>query len=290
MILFKQSDRLNSYIKKQKAAGKSIGFVPTMGALHAGHYSLINYSLQENDITLCSIFVNPTQFNELEDLHNYPRTLDEDLEGLRKAGCPVAFIPDVAQIYPEGGEQKMVIDLDGLDTLMEGAHRPGHFAGVVQVVHRLLIITNADRLYMGQKDYQQFTIIQHMIDKLKLEVALVVCPILRNDDGLAMSSRNRRLLPKHREKASLIFRVLEQAKEWLYMGRSPIEISKKAMEYLDIPGFRPEYFDIIDGHTLTRVRQPSNHNLIVACTAVWAGEVRLIDNMILKGELNKKGI
>jgi len=285
MRLFKKTVELESYIKELRAEGKTIGFTPTMGALHDGHFQLVKQTIDENDISICSVFVNPTQFDQKKDLDKYPRTLDQDREGLEQTGCHILYAPTVDEIYPHGSNYEVDVDLGGLDELMEGAHRPGHFAGVVQVVKRLIEITSCDRIYMGQKDFQQFTIIQRMIDVLKMPTKLVVCPIIREDDGLAKSSRNRRLTEVHRAKADILHRVLSQAREWLEESRSPIEISIKAMDYLDVPGFKPEYFDIIDGKTLKKISHTGDTLLVVACTAVWAGEVRLIDNMILKGKL-----
>lgn len=282
MEVIRTTEELLKRIEELKNVKKSIGFTPTMGALHEGHYSLISRSLEQNDISICSIFVNPTQFNNVDDLEKYPRTLEDDANGLEKAGCHILFAPSIDDIYPGGSDDyKVDIDLKGLDTKMEGEHRPGHFDGVVQVVKRLLDIVQCDRLYMGQKDFQQFTIIQHMIDTLGMTVELIVCPILREDDGLAMSSRNRRLTAGHREKANIIHRVLTQSKDWL-KSKSLSEIEETALEYMDIPGFRPEYFSLIDGTTLEPIHDKEGVDYIVACTAVWAGEVRLIDNMILK--------
>lgn len=285
MLVFEQTTELEEHIAELKSQGKTIGFTPTMGALHDGHFQLVRRTLEENDISICSIFVNPTQFNQAEDLKKYPRTLEADRAGLEAIGCHILYAPTVDEIYPDGSDYEVEVDLGGLDKMMEGAHRPGHFTGVVQVVKRLIEVTSCDKLYMGQKDFQQFTIIQRMIDNLKMDTELVVCPIIREDDGLARSSRNRRLTEDHREKADIIYRVLQQAKDWLAEDRSPIEISYKAMEYLDIPGFKPEYFDIIDGKTLKKLVATGDTSLVVACTAVWAGDVRLIDNMILRGSL-----
>lgn len=265
-----------------KSLGKTIGFVPTMGALHDGHFSLISKSLSQVDITICSIFVNPTQFNNADDLLKYPRTLADDCNGLEKAGCHIVFTPTIEEIYPGGADNfKVDLPLNGLDAKMEGEHRPGHFEGVVQVVKRLLDIVTPERLFMGQKDFQQFTIIRYMIDQLKIPTKLVVCETLREEDGLAMSSRNRRLTNEHRQDAAVIYRVLNQAKDWID-SKSIAEIEKKAMDYLNIPGFKPEYFTIINGHNLETIDSIVDVKEIVACTAVWAGDVRLIDNMILK--------
>ena len=286
MIVFEKTKELQDHISELKNKGLTIGFTPTMGALHDGHFSLIQNSNEQNDVSICSIFVNPTQFNQSSDLDKYPRTLEQDIVGLEKVGCDILFAPSVGEIYPNGSDYEVEVDLEGLEAKMEGEHRPGHFDGVVQVVKRLLDITSCDRLYMGQKDFQQFTIINKMIEHLKMEVQLVVCPILREEDGLAMSSRNVRLTKQHRKKASIIYRVLCQAKEWLAEGKSSVEISYKAMEYLDLPGFKPEYFDIIDGKKLEKFKDTEPPDLIVACVAIWAGEVRLIDNMILRGSLS----
>jgi len=281
MLRINSSSEIYQLIEKYKALGKSVGFTPTMGALHAGHHSLIKLSKSHNDITICSIFVNPTQFNNADDLTKYPRTVEADCQGLEEIGCDIVFLPTTEEIYP-GGEENFGVELDlkGLDTLMEGQHRPGHFAGVVQVVKRLLDVVPASRLYMGQKDYQQFTIIRHMIKTLEIKTELVVCPIVREKHGLAMSSRNTRLTANHRERASIIYKTLIKAKESIRTS-SIKSIQSEAMSAMNIPGFEPEYFTIINGHTLETIESISGVKEVVACTAVWAGEVRLIDNMRL---------
>ncbi len=282
MKVIHSTAELTALINDIKKEGKTIGFTPTMGALHEGHFSLIQRSVAANDVSMCSIFVNPTQFNNAEDLNKYPRTLEDDCRGLEDHGCDIVFAPTIGDIYP-GGEEKweVEIDLQGLDKRMEGEHRPGHFAGVVQVVKRLLEIAQCDRLYMGQKDFQQFTIIRYMIDYFDIPVELVVCPIKREEDGLAMSSRNRRLTVYHRSEAPILHKVLTKAKNWIEV-KSVDEIEMIAMQLLDFPGFRPEYFTIIDGHTLEPIDSIAGVSEVVACTAVWAGDIRLIDNMILK--------
>ena len=285
MKIFKNAESLQNHVASLKRMDKTIGFVPTMGALHEGHFSLVNQSNKESDITICSIFVNPTQFNEKSDLIKYPRTLDADISGLEQSDCDILFIPSVEEIYPHGSDYKVDVDLEGLDQFMEGEKRPGHFDGVVQVVKRLIECTSCDRIYMGQKDFQQFSIINKMIDQLKLPVKLVVCPIFREVDGLAMSSRNVRLTAQNRKKASIIYRVLNQAEQWLNEGKPLQYITEMAMEFLEIPDFSPEYFILIDGRTLLPLKE-NDAEIIVACTAVWAGDVRLIDNKILKGDLN----
>ncbi len=281
MILCLTEEDLNEALSKARQLGQLVGFVPTMGALHDGHFSLIQQSKRENNLTVCSIFVNPTQFNNSEDLIKYPRTLHEDAVGLDKEGCDILFAPDVKDIYPKGLTDMPEIDLKGLDLLMEGEHRPGHFNGVVQVVKRLIELVQPSHMYMGQKDYQQFTIIRYMIDYFQMDVELVVCPTLRERNGLAMSSRNMRLREMHRRDADIIYTVLNAAKFWLDIY--PIaEIELKALRFMQIDGFKPEYFSIINGRTLQPINNTTEADDIVACTAVWAGNVRLIDNMTLR--------
>ncbi len=274
---------LQSVIREFKKKKQTIGFTPTLGALHEGHATLIQRSKKENDISVCSIFVNPTQFNEKSDLKKYPRTFEADKKILEKIGCDILFFPNEKEIYPNGSDYAIKVNLDGLDKRMEGAFRPGHFEGVVQVVYRLLEIVKAHHLYMGQKDFQQFTIIQKMIDKLKIKTKLVVCPIKREKDGLAMSSRNRRLGKTIRKNAIILNKTLKSVK--LKMdSQSPEELCQFALHKLNIIDFKPEYFIIIDGYKLTPIRSFDDTEYAVACTAVWAGDVRLIDNMILKSK------
>lgn len=264
-----------------KAKGLKIGFVPTMGALHNGHLNLIKKAKKENNITVVSIFVNPTQFNDKKDLEKYPRTLEKDQLMLMSVHTNILYAPETDDVYPEGSNNNFSIDLGGLDTIMEGAHRPGHFTGVAQVVKRLLEIVQPDHLYMGQKDFQQFTIIQYMINTLNIPTKLRICPIVREQNGLAMSSRNVRLSAKARENAKLIYNTLKAAKQKI-KSHTPSEITQYALHRLAKPPFEPEYFDIVDGYTLQPIENIDNHSYIVACTAVWIEGVRLIDNMILK--------
>lgn len=281
MLLISTVAELQQTIQNQKSAGASIGFVPTMGALHPGHLSLLDLAKRQSDFTVCSIFVNPTQFNDPKDLIKYPRTPEKDSALLEAGGCDVLFMPSPEEVYPAKETTKSKIDLGHLDQVLEGAFRPGHFAGVVQVVSRLLDITMADKLFMGQKDYQQFAIIQAMIKAQKRSVTLVMGPTVREMDGLAMSSRNVRLTPANREKAPIIYQLLQQAKAEL--NRTPItSIEDQIQTTLKKMGFRPEYFSIVDAATLLPVDQLLPEQTIVACTAVWAGEIRLIDNLILQ--------
>jgi len=272
---------LITWVSDCKHAGKTIGFVPTMGALHDGHLALVIQSLNENDYTVCSIFVNPTQFNDPKDLEAYPRTLENDSLLLENAGIQVLFYPDTNEMYPEGLQTPVTYDLDGLDNVMEGEHRPGHFQGVVSIVRRLLELVNPDRLYMGQKDFQQFTIIGHMIKKWKFPVDLIVCPTIRESNGLAMSSRNQRLDNEMKQKAGLIYEVLLEVKERFLHQESSSELETFACSIFAKEGFKVEYFSIVDGYSLKHVDNIFQTNYAVACTALWVGGVRLIDNLII---------
>lgn len=280
MWLFKKVSDLNAFLQQHKDKNARIGFVPTMGALHDGHLSLIRAARTKSEIVVCSIFVNPTQFNEQKDLETYPRTPHKDIQMLCAVGCDVLFMPDRHEIYPPGLNTRLDLDFQQLDKVMEGAFRPGHFEGVAQVVKRLLDVVGPDSLYMGQKDFQQLTIIRHMIRQLDLPTQLIACPIKREEGGLAMSSRNVRLHQDIRQKAAIIYQTLTQAKSWIQQI-PPGEVEKKALQMLSVPGFRPEYFKIVDPLTLMEVRSPENGQELIACTAVWAGDVRLIDNMFL---------
>ncbi len=283
METFKSANKITDRVNTWRVAGKKVGFVPTMGALHDGHLSLVRRCLNEQDICLVSIFVNPTQFNEKKDLEAYPRTEHRDLEMLRENGCHAAFVPSVNEVYPKDQREYGTIDLAGLDKTLEGEFRPGHFEGVVEVMQRLLHIIPCNVLYMGQKDWQQTTIVNHMIRQMDMEVSLIRCPTQREKDGLAMSSRNERLSKEDRKRSGTIYRVLNQARLWAEK-KKPREIEASAIEYLRGAGLTPEYFKIIDGDTLEGINEWGNERLVVACTAVWAGQVRLIDNMILSGQ------
>ena len=287
MLLFKKVAELQQYLQKVSGEGKTVGFVPTMGALHQGHLSLVNRAKSEASCTVVSIFVNPTQFNDKKDLKKYPRTLGNDIEMLSSVQTNVLFAPSVEEVYPEGLDTSLDLDFGQLATVMEGAFRPGHFDGMAQVVHRLLDIVQPDKLFMGQKDFQQLTIVRSMLKQLNHKTELVVCPIIREADGLAMSSRNRRLTPAYREKSVLLSQILSKVKSNIH-SRIPEDMSKMAIKTLTEAGFKPEYFDIVDGVTLQPIKQFSDSDFIVALTAAWAGEIRLIDNMILKEQ--KKAI
>ena len=282
MQYFKRIVDLHKYLSQARSNGLTIGFAPTMGALHAGHMSLIHDSKLENDITICSIFVNPTQFNDPADLEKYPRTVAEDLDLLYDHACDVVFVPTVLEIYPPDGISAPDFDFEGLTDVMEGAFRPGHFAGVAQVVYRLLNIVRPDRLYMGQKDYQQWTIIHRMLEQLQLPIDLVMVTTVREPDGLAMSSRNRRLDPDIRMQASVLYQALSEILEALMEGNKDYRaLENNAKEQILAAGLEPEYVQIADGYTLQPAHPAKPSKRLVVCVAAWAGEVRLIDNLFL---------
>ncbi len=284
MFLFKKVKDLQQHLETVRNNGGIIGFVPTMGALHEGHLSLIQQANDHTDCAVASIFVNPTQFNDVSDLDKYPRTTSADIEMLSSADNNILFLPPVNEVYPKGLETKLSLDFGNLATVMEGEFRPGHFDGMAQVVNRLLDIVQPHQLFMGQKDFQQLTIVRSMLRQLNSSIELKMCPIIREEDGLAMSSRNRRLPEDHRKKAILLSQTLQMARQMMD-SRSPDEVTKFAMEKLDAPDFKPEYFSIVDGITLQPVKRFEDSEFIVACTAVWLGEVRLIDNLVFKEKL-----
>jgi pantoate--beta-alanine ligase len=282
MLLFKRVIDLQKYLNSLKNKGLHIGFIPTMGALHRGHVSLIDRSRSSCDITVASIFVNPTQFNDPKDLEKYPRPESRDIELLTEAGCHVLFMPSVEEIYPKGTAPSVKFNFGKLDKVLEGTFRPGHFDGMAQVVHRLLDIVKPDKLFMGQKDFQQQAIVASLIQQAKLSTELVTCPIIRDEDGLAMSSRNVRLTPEDRAVAPMIYKILQEAYD-MVGEYSPSEIQKQVTAKLRAePRFKLEYFEIVDGRTLLQIRLFEDTDYAVALTAVWAGDVRLIDNIVLK--------
>ena len=282
MHLFKRNEDLHFFLGQFRKIAHRIGFVPTMGALHQGHLSLVQKALEENDLVICSIFVNPTQFDDRQDLATYPRPIEEDFEKLEKIGCQVLYLPNAEQVYPEG-IQLLNLDLNGLDRTMEGTYRAGHFKGVVQVVHRLLDIVRPDALYMGQKDFQQYVIVKYMIKALGLAVRLVSVPIVREVDGLAMSSRNIRLGARGRQKASWISKVLFEARREIKMQKNLSLLKASAIKKLKAQEMEIDYFEIINTDTLQSVKHWDDAEQIVACTSVRVEKVRLLDNILLKG-------
>jgi pantoate--beta-alanine ligase len=280
MQVFNEIAPLKAFIKAKKHAGKSIGLVPTMGALHTGHLSIIEASKEENDITICSIYVNPAQFNNAADLQKYPRTIDKDTKSLEKVECDILFCPSNQEMY--GKDSLLKFEFGHLDKVMEGRFRPGHFSGVALVVSKLFNIVEPDRAYFGQKDWQQFVIIRQLVEELKFNLDLRVVPIFREADGLAMSSRNQRLAPAERQKAVVFYRALEAAKTSLLSGSSFDEVStmvRKIVESSDLVTL--EYFEIAESKNLNLLDNVKAADRAIMCIAGFVGEVRLIDNMFL---------
>lgn len=282
MYLFQRVADLRAWLDGRRRARHTTGFAPTMGALHEGHLELIRMAKRAGDLAVASIFVNPTQFNDPNDLARYPRTPERDIRLLHDAGCDALFMPPVEEVYPPGLDTTVRLDFGPLAAVMEGAFRPGHFAGMASVVKRLLDIVQPRRLYMGQKDFQQLTIVRDMLRRLKLPMELVMCPTVREADGLAMSSRNVRLSAEMRAAAPVIYRTLLHARE-AFRQRPADAVQQEALAALQAAGLRPEYFELADGITLQPVQHYADSPFVVACTAAWAGEVRLIDNEIVKG-------
>ncbi|MFN6944326.1 MAG: pantoate--beta-alanine ligase [Cytophagaceae bacterium] len=279
MLIIRDLQGIKQYIKDQKKKIHSIGFVPTMGALHEGHLSLCRQSLLENQCTIGSIFVNPIQFNNPKDLEQYPRTEDSDLNLLKSTGCNAVFIPSVKEIYPEPAVIKF--NFGHLETVMEGKHRPGHFSGVAVVVSKFFNIIEPDKAYFGSKDFQQVAIIKQLVKDLNFPVNIVECPTIREEDGLAMSSRNLRLSSEKRKLAPHIYEALKFGSTSLKMN-DVAGTKEKIEQYLQkIPEISLEYFEIADAETLLPVVDVKDHKKIVLCIAAYLDGVRLIDNMLL---------
>lgn len=280
MKVITSSEELKKALFPHYDSKKSIGLVPTMGALHQGHLSLAKKATSENEITVISIFVNPTQFNDLEDLKKYPRTLEADLALLEKANVDIVFAPTVEDVYPT--KDTRTFSYPPLDEVMEGKARPGHFNGVCQIVSKLFTLTNPTRAYFGEKDFQQLAIIREMVRTYPFQIEIVGCPIMREIDGLAMSSRNMRLTPIQRTQALNISKTLFSAKEKVETYTLPslkvwVENEIESSEGLDL-----DYFEIVDGNTLQPIENWQDASYIVGCITVFCGEVRLIDNITLK--------
>lgn len=279
MIIFKHSADVQAYLQN---TSKKVAFIPTMGALHAGHTSLIKLAIERGEFTVCSIFVNPTQFNDPRDFEKYPKSADGDIALLIEAGCDVLFLPEVAEIYPEGTDKIKAYDFDYLETVLEGAQRPGHFRGVGQVVGRLLEIVSPNYLYLGQKDYQQCMIIADLVRQMGKsgDLEIVTCPTVREPDGLAMSSRNRRLTDSQRALAGVIYQCLVSIQSKHEHGSFSI-VQKECMELLKDKGFEPEYVELADANSLKLMSDYTNETRQVALIAAKLGGVRLIDNMLV---------
>ena len=279
MLIFEEIGPIKEYLNRSRKEGKSIGLVPTMGALHAGHISLIEASAQENDLTVCSIFVNPAQFNEASDLKNYPRTPEKDIAMLENTHCSVLFMPKVEEMYP--GHAATTLHFGALETIMEGAFRNGHFKGVGLIVSKLFHIISPHTAYFGQKDLQQFAIIRQMVQDLDFDVNLICAPIVRESDGLAMSSRNLRLSAEERKQASTYYQALAQAAQRLQNGEEYSLVKEFVHNFVaQKPLLRLEYFEMVNKNTLQALSTFEKGNTAL-CIAGFAGPIRLIDNIIV---------
>lgn len=280
MEIFKQISPLKAHLKSARMHGKTVGLVPTMGALHEGHLALIHAAKQRNDITVCSIFVNPAQFNNSADLIKYPRTPDKDIELLKEVLCDVVFLPEIEELYPH--KPTVSFDFGHLDKVMEGKFRPGHFSGVGLVVSKLFNIVQPDDAYFGQKDWQQFSIITQMAEELNFDINLHGIPTLREIDGLALSSRNQRLNEQQRKQAVVFYKALESAKERLLKGETVAAVRESVKQIVEQPGIRLEYFEVAESKNLKLLENVDDAKRPIMCIAGFVDEVRLIDNMFVK--------
>lgn len=280
MVIFKKIIDIQQYIASERQQGKLIGFAPTMGALHSGHISLVQKAKNDGLIAVSSIFVNPTQFNDKEDFAKYPMSTEADIALLIDADCDILFLPDVAEMYPNGPDNMPSYDFGYLETVLEGAQRPGHFKGVGQVVARLLDIVKPDKLYMGQKDYQQCMVVANLLKQTGSHAEMIICPTQREPDGLAMSSRNRRLTEPQRALAVLIYQCLVSISTKQDGGKFAI-VQKECTDILTAKGFEPEYVSLADANTLELLNAYDSNRKMVALIAAKIGGIRLIDNMIL---------
>lgn len=277
MKIIRTVRELQEAVEMHRSQGHSIGLVPTMGALHQGHLSLMNRAREDNEIVVASVFVNPTQFNNPDDLRTYPRTEEADCQAMESVGVDYAFIPTVEEIYPEPDTR--VFDLGPVAEVMEGAMRPGHFNGVAQIVSKLFAWTLPTRAYFGEKDYQQIAVIRKMAELEGFNFDIVACPILRHEDGLAMSSRNVRLTPEQRGIAPMIRKVLLESLE-LKDANTVSEVKQFVKEKIDsVKGLTTEYYEIVDSKTMQPIAEWADAETAVGCVTVYCGEVRLIDNI-----------
>jgi pantoate--beta-alanine ligase len=280
MILFKKSEDLRKWLTGQKNKGGRTGFVPTMGALHEGHIRLVEACRSQTDLCICSIFVNPAQFNDRNDFEKYPVSLEKDIEMLAKAGTDLIFVPSVHEIYPKGDTGLETYNLGYLETILEGRYRPGHFQGVCQVMSRLLDIVRPEYLFMGQKDFQQCLVVKRLISLLSLTVEFRTVPTVREEDGLALSSRNRRLTAEQRRYAPAIFQALKYIRDNLHSGDTSQAV-EAARQILDAAHFKTDYISISNAEDLQPVQVFDGKVKTLALIAAFQGEVRLIDNMLL---------
>ena len=280
MIIFKKKIDISNYIVNYKKTSGKIGFIPTMGALHKGHISLIEASKKTDTLTICSIFVNPTQFNNTADFEKYPVTIEKDIDMLEKAGCNVLFLPSVEEIYPADSSTTLPYELGFIETVLDGKYRPGHFQGVCNVVQRLLDIVQPNTIYLGQKDYQQCMVIKKLTELIQSPTQIIICPTLRESDGLAMSSRNMRLTSVERIKAVRISEVLLFIKQEIKPGNLQ-DLKQRCINYLTNEGYNVDYVEIADATNLILLQNWDGKTKLVALVAAFLNEVRLIDNRIV---------
>lgn len=280
MIILKKAIDIINFLSAAKASDVTTGFVPTMGALHKGHISLITKAKTNNDFVIASIFINPAQFNDPKDFEKYPVTLEQDIYQLEKAGCTVLFLPTVDEVYPDGLNNLPHFELGYMETILDGKYRPGHFQGVCQLVHRLLQMVLPDKLYLGQKDFQQCLVLKKMMNTYYPSVQIEICPTLRESDGLAMSSRNIRLCTQERLLAAEIYATLQQISNNSKCGNTS-RLKKTATQYLTAKGFKVDYVELANANSLKPVNNWDGKEKIVALIAAFLNEIRLIDNMIV---------
>ena len=283
MQIIEKVSELLAYVEKGKQTGLKTGLVPTMGALHEGHLSLVRRSRQDNDVTIVSLFVNPTQFNNPEDLATYPRQPEEDFKLLAREGVGIVFAPTEQDIYPDGFDKTRKFELGRLSEVMEGKYRPGHFQGVALVVNRLFQLCRPTRAYFGMKDFQQVAVISEMVRRDGLDVQIVPCPIVREESGLALSSRNQLLNPEQKKEAASIYAVLKESIEYSadHSVKETIDLVCRTLNSKE--DFKVEYFEIVDGQTLMPVETWDEAEYVMGCITVYVGKVRLIDNIQYRG-------
>ena len=279
MIIFHKANDIANYLSLAKNKNKSIGFVPTMGALHNGHMSLIKNAKTNVDIVVCSIFINPTQFNDPGDFEKYPKTIEQDVYQLEKAGCTVLFLPATNEMYPNGLKNEIYFELGYIETILDGKYRIGHFQGVCQVVHKLLQIILPDKLFLGQKDFQQCMVLRKMSEQYYPALQIVICPTLREESGLAMSSRNARLNSEQRNDGAKIYATLQSIKHSIKPGNLD-DLKRNAITYLTSQGFKIDYIEIANTTTLQLLHNWNGKDEVVILIAAFFNDVRLIDNLL----------
>lgn len=278
MILFKHSKNIEAFLESARETGNTIGFIPTMGALHKGHLSLIKESRAKNAVTVVSIFVNPVQFNNKEDFIKYPSTIEKDILALEQSGCDVLFMPSEDEIYPDAKSKQKHFELGFLEDILEGKFRPGHFQGVCLVVEKLLAIVEPDSLYLGQKDYQQCLVIRKLISLISKNINVVICPIVREANGLAMSSRNLRLNDDEKNTAALLSKTLENIKDKIYKENFA-DLKSKAIASLEHKGFKVDYLELADRSNLRIITNFKDAETCILLIAAYLNNIRLIDNL-----------